>query len=160
MTAIWDYLRDMLFEAVAAWNEFWFTPSAAETLGLIRFLTGLMLLYTHTVWTLGLRDFFGPEGALSVQFSQSYYPSAFSWSYLYPIDSLVLLWVTHVCALVVLAMFCVGVFTRVTSVLAFVITVSYAHRAGGTLFGLDQINGFLTFYLYFLFLLKLWLRGI
>jgi hypothetical protein len=44
-------------------------------------------------------------------------------------------------------MFTLGLWTRWTSWCAFLITVSYAHRAVGALFGLDQINGFLALYL-------------
>lgn len=41
----------------------------------------------------------------------------------------------------------IGLFTRVTSILAFLFVVSYANRATGALFGLDQINAFVTLYL-------------
>jgi hypothetical protein len=58
-----------------------------------------------------------------------------------------MLWSVHLAALVVLAMFAAGCFTRWTSILAYLITVSYAHRSAGALFGLDQINGFLALYL-------------
>jgi len=44
-------------------------------------------------------------------------------------------------------MFAVGFFTTATSVLSFLLVVSYANRASGMLFGLDQINAFLTMYL-------------
>ena len=37
-----------------AWDAFWFTPADPTLLGLIRVLTGLMLLYTHAVWGLVL----------------------------------------------------------------------------------------------------------
>ena len=44
-------------------------------------------------------------------------------------------------------LFMIGCFTRLTSILTFLITVSYAHRAVGALFGLDQVNGLLALYL-------------
>ena len=47
------------------WDAFWFTPADPTLLGVIRVLTGLMLLYTHAVWGIVLGDFFGPAGWLS-----------------------------------------------------------------------------------------------
>jgi hypothetical protein len=41
----------------------------------------------------------------------------------------------------------IGLWTRAVSVLAFLFTVSYAYRTPGALFGLDQVNGFLSLYL-------------
>ena len=53
----------------------------------------------------------------------------------------------HWACMAVLAMFWFGLATRVTSVLAMVITVSYAYRAHMANFGLDQINAILCLYL-------------
>jgi hypothetical protein len=49
--------------------------------------------------------------------------------------------------LVVFALLMLGVYTRIVSVLAYLITVAYVNRAPGSLFGLDQINGLLAMYL-------------
>ena len=46
-----------------------------------------------------------------------------------------------------LALFTIGYKTRLTSVLALVVAISYAHRVPEALFGLDQINVMLTLYL-------------
>mgnify|MGYP006261706513 FL=1 len=43
--------------------------------------------------------------------------------------------------------FMVGFKTRWTGILSFLITVAYINRTVHGLFGLDQINGFLAFYL-------------
>ena len=57
------------------------------------------------------------------------------------------MWFTHVAGLIVLLMFMLGMWTRVTSIFAFLFVVSYANRTVGTNFGLDQINAFLCLYL-------------
>src|SRR3954447_26633220 len=49
--------------------------------------------------------------------------------------------------MVVLALFTVGLWTRVTSVLALIVAISFVHRVPAALFGLDQINAMLTLYL-------------
>ena len=41
----------------------------------------------------------------------------------------------------------VGLWTRVVSILAWIITVAYCHRLTGALFGLDQVNVMLAMYL-------------
>jgi hypothetical protein len=56
------------------------------------------------------------------------------------------IWPAHIAALVVLALFLFGVATRATSILSFIIVVSYAYRTPAALFGLDQINAMLTLY--------------
>jgi uncharacterized membrane protein YphA (DoxX/SURF4 family) len=130
-----------------SWDAFLFSPTDPATLGLIRILAGAMLLYTHFVWTLDLEGFFGAKAWLSNDFVHRYHDSPFGWSHLYWIDSNTILWVVHLLSLGVFACLMVGFRSRTASVLAFLLTVSYAHRAGGALFGLDQINGFLALYL-------------
>jgi hypothetical protein len=130
----------------ALWNRFWFTPSDPATLGLIRILAGGMLFYTHLIWSLALTDFFGPQGWLSRDAVLSA-KAPYSWSYLWWIESPAALWTAHIAALVVLALLTVGFYSRLMSVLAFIITASYIGRAQGALFGLDQINVMLSMYL-------------
>ncbi len=138
-----DYLRDI----ARGWDRFWFTPADPATFCLIRLLAGLMLLYTHLVWTLDLEAFFGPTPWISLDAWRFSRQGLFSWSYLLYVESPALLWTLHVAALIVLVMFALGLFSRVTSVLAFIITVSYANRVPAALFGLDVINAMLALYL-------------
>src|SRR5688572_20046138 len=110
-----------------------------------------MLFYTHLVWSLNLVAFLGPNGWLPtstvVLMKQNEAGRVYAWSYLYYVESPALLWILHIAALVVLAMLTLGLYTRVTSILAFIITLSYCHRLEGSLFGLDQINALIATYL-------------
>jgi hypothetical protein len=142
-----DYLQDLSRGTLRGWDRFWFTPADPATFCLIRLLAGLMLFYTHLVWTIDLEAFFGPAPWLSVEALEAANPSSYALSYLYYVESPGLLWTLHIAALVVLAMFALGLFSRATSVLAFVITISYANRVPGALFGLDVINALLALYL-------------
>jgi hypothetical protein len=149
-----DYLRDVRQSARSGWNRFWFTPADPATYCLIRVLAGLMLFYTHAVWTIDLEAFFGrtPWVSLDSLKPPDIIPAAerttnFAWSYLNYVQSPGPLWTLHIAALVVLAMFTLGLFSRVTSVLSFIITVSYCNRVPPALFGLDQINTILALYL-------------
>jgi hypothetical protein len=137
--------------AASAWDRFWFTLQEPHTLALLRILGGTMLFYTHLVWTLDLEAFLGPRAWLTrdaaALLNQTPDGRIYAWSYLAWTDSPAAIWPLHIAALVVLAMLTVGLFTRVTSVLALVITLSYCHRLTGSLFGLDQINTFIAMYL-------------
>jgi hypothetical protein len=137
-------LRDYLREVARGWDRFWFTPADPATYCLIRLLAGWMLFYTHLVWSRDLEAFFGPAAWLSLDAID---PRSYAPSYLYYVQSPAVLWTLHVAALVALAMFALGLFSRITSVLAFIITISYANRTPAALFGLDVINAMLALYL-------------
>ena len=54
------------------------------------------------------------------------------------------MWHAYGLSMAVLLLFTVGLWTRLTSILSFVVVVSFAHRVPEAMFGLDQINGMLT----------------
>lgn len=132
--------------AAASWNEFWYEPQDPLVLCFMRCLVGGMLFYTHLVWGFELHAFFGTDGWNSVEAvtqiqADRIAPSFWWWvpnEWLMPV---------HCLCLLILAMFWLGLATRVTSILSFVITVSYAYRAHMANFGLDQINAILCLYL-------------
>ena len=147
MNAVVTSVRDYLGDVVAGWNRFWFTAIDPATLSAIRVCAGLMLLYTHLVWTIDLEAFFGPGGWLPHSVLEQVH-SEYVWSYFWLIESPEVLWAAHIGALVVFALLTIGFMSRIMSVLAFVIAVSYVHRVmPGAFFGLDKINCMLAMYL-------------
>lgn len=143
------YFRELYQGVVDGWNRFWFTPTDPATLGLIRIFAGSMLFYTHLVWSIDLNGFMGARGRFSHDLvDRMHRGSDFAFSYLPIFDgNPPMLWLVHIIGLAVLLMFALGLWSKVTSVLAFIIAVSYVHRAPGALFGLDQINVMLAMYL-------------
>jgi hypothetical protein len=133
---------------LSSWNRFWFTRRDPAVLGVLRILVGGMLLYTHLIWSFELSTFFGGEEALlPSSLRETLVPNAsYRWSHFDWIGP-ALLWPAHIAALLVFAMFTVGVLTRITGVFSALLVISYANRATGTQFGLDQINCFLAVYL-------------
>jgi hypothetical protein len=109
-------------------------------------LGGAMLFYTHLVWGKDLLAFLGPQAWVNRETAVQM-NSWWAWSYLYYVESPALLWTLHVIALTVFALLTLGLFTRVTSILAAIITISYCNRLVGVQFGLDQINALLATYL-------------
>ena len=128
------------------WDAFWFTPADPTLLGVLRVLTGLMLLYTHAVWGLVLADFFGPGGWLSERLVRALQHESYTYSFWWLVPGR-WIWPAYGLSMAVLALFTIGLWTRVTSVLALVVTISFAHRVPAATFGLDQINAMLTLYL-------------
>lgn len=148
MKLIRTYHRELCEAVRNRWNDFWFRPEDPATLGLIRIATGSMLFYTHLIWTKDAAAFFGADAWLSQEWASTYYNySPFAWTYFWGVSTPSLLSMANVFALVVLGLYTIGLWTRATSILAFIITVSYVHRVPGALFGLDQINGLLALYL-------------
>ncbi|WP_425615953.1 HTTM domain-containing protein [Anatilimnocola sp. NA78] len=140
------------FTAVwSAWNRFWFKPDQPHTLALVRICAGAMLLYTHLVWAINQQMFLGREswinGPTAALMNTTVDGRNYAWSYLYYVDSPFLLGVLNLAAVVVMFMLMIGFYTRVVSVLAFIITLSYCHRLTGSLFGLDQVNAMFATYL-------------
>jgi len=133
----------------SGWNDFWFAATDPALLSLIRIFTGTMLFYTHLVWSLDLTSFFGPNAWISLpvlRWIHEFEGSRFVWSHFFLIETPWLLWVVHILALIVLLMFTLGLFSRTTAVLAWLIAVSYLNRISLAEFGLDRINIMLAMY--------------
>jgi hypothetical protein len=128
------------------WRRFWFEPADPTPLAVMRILFGAMLLYTHLVWGLNLEGFFGPEGWQGTTLVRALQADQFAWSFWWWTPQSLHLTV-HLLCLLVLALFMLGAFTPVTSVLAYLITISYSSRAPIANYGLDQINGMAALYL-------------
>lgn len=130
-----------------AWDRFWFTCRDGKTLGLIRLLTGLIVFYTHLVWTPLLQRFLGADGMLPIEYRADFFDSPFAWSHFDWFASTDVLWGIHIVALIVMLLFALGFWTRITGIITALFVISYANRATGATFGLDQIAGFLVLYL-------------
>ncbi|HEV3146790.1 MAG TPA: hypothetical protein VGZ47_23085 [Gemmataceae bacterium] len=49
------------------WSDFWFRPKDPTTLGLMRILAGIALIYVHLAYTYDLQNFFGKDGWIDGQ---------------------------------------------------------------------------------------------
>jgi hypothetical protein len=141
-----DWLRDRGASGARAWNKFWFTPVDPAPLCLMRILVGGMLVYSHWVWGLELAAFLGEEGWNSAELVRAVQRDSWALSFWWFVPAG---WyaAVHAGCLAILALFWAGCWTRITSVLSFVILVSYCNRAPLSNYGLDQISSILTLYL-------------
>lgn len=131
---------------MASWDRFFFQPIDALPLSILRILTGCMLLYAHSVWGSALEQFLGPNGwnspeLVSMTRLHGFFPSF--WWYV-PAKSMEL--VHYVCNAIIV-LYILGFGGRLTSLLTWIIAISYAHRTAPANFGLDQITCMLTLYL-------------
>jgi hypothetical protein len=145
-------LGSWLRQWAAGWDRFWFTPRLPHTLAVIRIATGAMLFYTHLVLAFDLLSFLGPHAWVEPELARNLHNGTFGpadagWSYLWWIESPRLLWAHHGVTMLLAAAMMLGVATRVTVPLSWLLQLMYMHRLTGALFGLDQITTMLAMYL-------------
>lgn len=141
------FVFQQLSQWINAWTKFWFAPQDPIALCFMRCLVGGMVFYTHWVWGLRFEEFFADETSWqtrelisAIQADQyvftfwDFVPGPWKWE-------------IHLACLAILFFFWFGIATRLTSWLAFIITISYAQRVPLATFGLDQINGLSCLYL-------------
>jgi len=152
-SAVVEYFRTLCDRFGQGWNRFWFTPSDPHALSALRIVAGLMAWYVLLTYSFDLERFFGPGGMLPLDLVaqlnelEAGARGAVRWSYLDYIHDVGTLWAMHVAGLVVVGLFAVGFLTRITSVLSFVVFLSYLHRAPVVTSHVEPILVFLLLYL-------------
>ena len=144
--AAFPIIRRAVDRVWTPWCDFWFKPADPLPLGVMRILFGGMLFYTHFVWGLNLEGFFGSNGWQGDTLVHAFQQGSHAWSFWWYVPVGLHL-AAHILCLLVLALFAFGVCTPLTSILAYLITVSYAYRAPLANYGLDQINAIAALYL-------------
>jgi predicted DCC family thiol-disulfide oxidoreductase YuxK len=139
------YLRELVTAARSGWNAFFFSPADPTSLGLIRIAVGLLAFWSLFVFGIDLSDFFGSDGWASLEAIRiSQRPMTWSFWFFVPDAWLRPVWCL---CLVVLLLFTLGIYSRLTAFLAWVIVVSTVRRLPIALHGFDQILSTLAFYL-------------
>lgn len=124
-----SYLNTLVVQFGRGWNEFWYNPSDPLTLGVMRFACGVVSLVAVATYGLDLDRFFGAEGIFSPSMVNSLMETdAFRFSYLDGLSGNALA-TAHWGGIAILALYTLGVMTRITSVLALVVVLAYFQRA-------------------------------
>jgi hypothetical protein len=160
-----NYFETLATEAGRGWNGFWFTPSNPITLGVLRVAVGLIALYLVASYTPDLDRYFGQHGLLPVSMLNGLaqqmandvqsvpgqvreaIPREFRFSYLDWIHSSLGLKAVHATGLIVLLLFTLGLFTRITAVGSLVVFLSYLHRGPMLTSGAEPMVAMLLLYL-------------
>ena len=149
MNSVLTYFREASETFGRCWNEFWFVPRDTNVLSLLRLLTGFVALYWLLTFTPDLITFFGPQGMIPPDLLATWIGSRSMMSYFNFFSSPAELWTVHVIGIVIVGLFTGGAFTRVTSVLALLVVLSYIHRAPMVAGEFEPILTFVMFYLCF-----------
>jgi predicted DCC family thiol-disulfide oxidoreductase YuxK len=142
------YLVELSRAVGRAWNAFFFRAADPTPVGLIRVVVGLLLLWNLGVYGLDLHAFLGAQGWADPEVVRLFRGerSPYAWSFWLHVPD-ALLRPAWVVSMIILALFAVGLFSRVTAVLAWAIVVSTVRRSPVTVFGFDQVVSTLAFYL-------------
>jgi hypothetical protein len=147
MSAVNEYFRTLVGRFGSGWNRFWFTPSDPITLGVIRLLTALVALGLYLTYWPDLQRFFGPNGLLSRDAMLALRGNVPVFSLFDYAQSASALTAMYWAGAVALVLMLVGLFTRLTSILALVAVLSLIHRGPVLVRPVDDIVAMLMFYL-------------
>ncbi len=129
MTTYFDKLMD---QAGAGWNRFWYKPSDACTLGLMRLLTGVVYVYWYLTLIPDLVFFFGGKGLLpleKIRADATRGDAVTMFSYWDYVSTPTAIWAAYFIGLAVLVCFTVGFYSRISAILSYIVIISFAHRA-------------------------------
>lgn len=132
---------------LVAWDRFWFMPQRPETLAFIRICCGLMLAYVHVIWASLLTAFMGNDAWIDSATIEMLHNRDWAWSWLFGVESPMILYAHQIVAIVASLMMAVGLLTRLSIPIAWWLTLMVCHRMTGALFGLDQMVMMLAMYL-------------
>ncbi|MBS0208567.1 MAG: hypothetical protein JSS27_06385 [Planctomycetes bacterium] len=129
------YFNALFDQMGQTWNRLWFTAVDPLPLGVLRVFTGLLATYALLTLTPDLDRLIGRQGMLPLDlarqmegFRDADYGGAYRFSVLdYAADARSLRTI-HYLSVAVVALYTLGVFSRVTSVLAAATMISYSHR--------------------------------
>jgi hypothetical protein len=142
------YLRGLIQASSTGWNRFWFTSADPAPLAVIRIVIGLLLVYSHAVWTCSSSSFFGAESWLNSESVSAIQAGGYAASALWWVDdSPSLVAAVHGVALLNAVLLTFGLWSRVAAPVAFLLTASFANRNPAAMYGFDQVLGFVTLYL-------------
>jgi hypothetical protein len=151
-----------------AWNRFWFAAVDPTGLGFMRILCGVLVFYTHLVYSDDLLSYVGPHSWMDkatqnyvrkevpVYFPETNWNEAphttdergeAVWSIYFHVEDPFWVVVIHISILAVMLLFTIGLWTRVTSVLTWMGAMCYVQRLPTTNFGQDTMLIILLIYL-------------
>src|SRR5262245_14080765 len=122
LSDVWSYLAELWVAARVGWNAFFFSAADPTAVGVIRVATGLLAFWSLLVFGLDLHDYFGSAGwaePSAIQMTQR----SLAWSFWFLVPD-AWLGVAWLACLGILALFTLGLFSRTTAVLSWVIVVS------------------------------------
>jgi predicted DCC family thiol-disulfide oxidoreductase YuxK len=130
------------------WNRFWFAPQTGRVLGLYRIAIGLLTVYSFSLWAKDAVVFFSDDGVLTTRTLQGHmgreYHTLLQWIGS-PLGVCFALGALFAAAL----SFTVGLCTRVSSIVLYILVVSFHERNNLVLNGGDSVLRTMLFFFMF-----------
>lgn len=145
-----NYFRTLSSRFGAGWTRFWFTPSDAIVLSLLRVLTAGVALWWYLSLLPDLQAWFGPNGMFSLEAAlaaRNASDARFAISLLDYVNSASQLWVVYSLGIAAIGLMLLGLFSRVTTIASLVFVLSFIHRAPILSRPVDDILPMLMFYI-------------
>ena len=149
MTAVGQYFNTLFDQFGEAWNRFWFEPREPYTLSLMRVLTGMIALYTQLTLLPDAVRFFAASGWLPTEAITEIEAGRSIPSYFSYLTSATEVRMAIVLGIVVLAMFTIGLFTRLATVGSLLVMASTVNRGPMLASQLEPAIIMVLFYLCF-----------
>jgi hypothetical protein len=127
-----NYFRTSANRIGGGWTRFWFTPSDAIVVSLLRVLTALVALWWYLSLLPDLQNWFGPNGMFSLDLAlqqRSMSDTRFAVSLLDYVNSASQLWLVYGLGAVALVMMLFGLFSRIATIASLIFVLSFIHRA-------------------------------
>ncbi len=147
MSAVGKYFHECSERFGTGWNRFWFTPSDPLPLGVVRVLTALVGLGVYLTYWPDLQFLFGPNGILSRDAMLKFRGDVRLFSIFDYATTPTLLTACYWAGAAMLVLMLLGLFTRVTTVLALVFYLSLIHRGPVVARPVDDILAMVMLYL-------------
>jgi hypothetical protein len=148
------YFRTLFSRFGSGWTRFWFMPSDAIVLTLLRILVAVVALWWYLGFFTDLQKWFAPGGYFPLEMAKQYRVMAdelqegrFAFSVLDYVDSPAQLNFVYGLGLVALVMMLTGTFSRVATIASLVAVLSFIHRGPIMWRPVDNILVILMFYL-------------
>ncbi len=124
MKALWTKARAWLARILGPWNRFWFAPSDARPVGIMRILLGIIAIWTHLSLLDELPHILGPDAELWQPLSAIRWASFSFYDHVTSTDQLYGL---HIALVLPLVLFTVGLGGRFSNLMALVVLASVHH---------------------------------
>jgi len=126
----------------SAWNKFWFRCESTSPLGIFRIVFGIFILVIIVISYPNWERFYGPQGSLPL----SSLGESWSWSIFALTDIEWFVWGVFWVSIVAAVTFLIGFWTRLATIVLFIIFVSMLHRNINLINGQDQVAAMLLFF--------------
>lgn len=139
-------LRALIHHSTVVWNRFWFEANGNEQMRLFRRALAMLLFLSYLIRSLDLELYYSDLGVAPLSILPDIADLRFRYSLLTLFPGVKALWMMNGIFLVSLLFLALGLMTRFSAILAFVLHLSFLHRNPGSVYGADTVAVFFLAY--------------